>query len=738
MTIMGPDYVRKYEWYWKGFLNSYTQIFFADNLVFAAILIPVTFLDFFAGLFGLLSVLFTNTMAWLIGLDPKKILKGYYGFNSLLVGLGLGIYYEPGVVLLVLLFIAAIFTLFISVTLEGVIGKYYLPHLSLPFVFALWLLMLSSREFYALSLNERGIYTLNDLYVIGGQSLVAMYEWWNQLAIPSAIRSYFLSLGAILFQFSVLSGALIAVGLFIYSRIAFTLSLLGFFAAWIFYMIIGADISEVGYSYVGFNYILTAIAIGGFFIIPNIHSYFWVLLIVPIVAIVTISLSSVLYVFQLPVYALPFNMVVLIFLYVLQFRITKRPGLQTLFVQRNSPERNLYSFLNYRERFDEYTDTPVRLPFFGEWIVTQAHQGEYTHKGDWQHAWDFEMVSDGGKTFRNTGDFVEDYYCFNKPVIAPADGVVEEVINDIDDNIVGERNLDQNWGNTVIIKHSKAFYSKLSHLKKGSVKVNRGDRVRQGVHIGLCGNSGNSPYPHLHFQLQSTPYVGSKTLYHPISNYFANTDGNKKLMEVGIPNKNDLVSNIQINPVLKRAFELVPGRIFEFEVTGLRRQKVTWEVRTDSYLYQYIECRETDSKAYFEPGPAIVNFVHFEGDRSSLLYFYYLSAYKISYGFESELVLKDEFPLNLVFNPQKMILQDLVAPFYCYLSGRFELRYPVHNSHLPPTRIELEGFVIKRIFTRITDEMKFRFVISKEGLTEFHFTGRNLEIKALCKDPCSR
>ncbi len=724
--------LQKYEWFWKGFLNSYSQIFFSDNKGFAAILIPVTFIDLFAGLFGMLSVLFTNSAARLIGYDPMKIRNGYYGFNSLLVGLGLGIYYEPGIVLLILLAIAAILTLFISVTLEGVIGKYYLPHLSLPFVFALWMLMLSSREFYALTLNERGIYTLNDLYIIGGHSLVVLYEWWNQLDIPSVFRTYFLSLGAILFQFSVLSGMLIALGLLIYSRIAFTLSFLGFFAAWCFYNIIGADLTEVGYSYVGFNYILTAIAIGGFFIIPNVWSYFWVLLVVPMVSIVTISLGSILNVFQLPVYALPFNMVVLIFLYVLKFRISNRSGLHTLFVQRNSPERNLYSWLNYRERFTGRAETPVRLPFLGEWIVRQGHNGPYTHKNDWRHAWDFEMVDENGKTYRKKGDFPEDYYCFNKPVTAPADGIVEEIIDDIEDNIIGKRNLGHNWGNTVIIKHSDDFYSKLSHLKKHSVKVRRGDRIRHGDPLGLCGNSGNSPYPHLHFQLQSTPYVGSKTRFHPVSNYYCNRDGSRKLVETGIPEKDDLVSNIQANPSLKKSFQLVPGRIMEFEVEGTAKSHARWEVKIDNYMNQYVECAETGSKAYFESGPAMVHFVHFEGDRTSLLYYYYMAAYKTTFGFESGLQLTDSFPLNLVFNPNKMFLQDLAAPFYRYLEAAYELNYPKRNKHIPPVELELDGTIQKKVWTRVSEKWKFQFKLDGKGLREFHFNGRDVQIKAKC------
>ena len=76
--------------------------------------------------------------------------------------------------------------------------------------------------------------------------------------------------------------------------------------------------------------------------------------------------------------------------------------------------------------------------------------------------------------------------------------------------------LSKTGGNTVIIKHAEGLYSKLCHLQKDSVNVKAGDNVYCGQVIGRVGNSGRSPYPHLHFQLQSTQYIGSKTLKYPL------------------------------------------------------------------------------------------------------------------------------------------------------------------------------------------------------------------------------
>ena len=203
-----------------------------------------------------------------------------------------------------------------------------------------------------------------------------MYEWWNDLQLPRSLRIYFISLGAILFQYNLLSGIILSIGLLLFSRISFSLSLIGFYTAYLFYEIIGANISELSYSYIGFNYILTSIAVGGFFIIPSRRSYFWVILLIPIVAMITISLSRVFAIFSLPIYSLPFNLVVLLFLYALKFRIKPSSKLSEVLIQHNSPEKNLYAFHNDVVRFQHHQKVALKLPFLGTWTVSQAHDGD--------------------------------------------------------------------------------------------------------------------------------------------------------------------------------------------------------------------------------------------------------------------------------------------------------------------------------------------------------------------------
>ena len=61
------------------------------------------------------------------------------------------------------------------------------------------------------------------------------------------------------------------------------------------------------------------------------------------------------------------------------------------------------------------------------------------------------------------------------------------------------------FGNHVIIDHQNGEYSFLAHFKQGSIAVEMGDVVKTGHLLGLCGNSGNSTEPHLHYHLQTAP-----------------------------------------------------------------------------------------------------------------------------------------------------------------------------------------------------------------------------------------
>ncbi|MFC9844381.1 M23 family metallopeptidase [Streptomyces sp. NPDC060223] len=60
-------------------------------------------------------------------------------------------------------------------------------------------------------------------------------------------------------------------------------------------------------------------------------------------------------------------------------------------------------------------------------------------------------------------------------------------------------------GNHVVLDLGDGVYAMYAHLRRGSLTVRPGDRVRAGQPIARCGNSGNSTEPHVHFQLMDGP-----------------------------------------------------------------------------------------------------------------------------------------------------------------------------------------------------------------------------------------
>ncbi|MGB9745716.1 MAG: urea transporter [Bacteroidales bacterium] len=702
--------------FFKGVLASYSQVFFSRNKLFGILLFLVTFIHPYAGMAGLLAVITSLATAWLIGYDKKLTEQGIYGFNSLLTALCMGIFFEPSPLLLLLIAITSVFVVFLTVAMQGILYKYNLPFLSIPFLISVWIVILATRNFNALSLSPRTIFFLNELYKLGGNQLVRLYEMSDKIPIPGSIKIYLESLGAIFFQYNLLAGAIIAIGLFFFSRIAFSLSLVGFYSAWIFYKLIGADISSLGYSYIGFNYILTAIAIGGYFFIPSFYTYLWVIIVTPMVAFVSLGFQNIFNLFQLPVYSLPFNFLVLLYLYAFRLRSNRSQRMVETIIQRHTPEENLYSTRVSNERFRYAHLVPIKLPFWGEWTVMQGYNGEYTHQDDWRFAWDFIIVDSHKMQYSGEGVKPEDYYCFGKPVIAPADGEIAVIEKDVDDNPIGKVNMVKNWGNTVVIKHSPYLYSQLSHLKKGSIKVKPGDQVKAGQVLGVCGNSGRSPYPHLHFQLQSTPFIGSKTIQYPISHYLLTKENGKFLQQFQFPSEKDTVSNLTVHPLLKKSFDLVPGQ--KIKVTFLLNGKetsATWEVATNIYNESYLYCPRYKSAAYFINDGVFFRFVHFEGNRKSMLYYFYLAYYEIVMSTDADKGIESEIPAFQVFKPHELIVQDILAPFLQFIHARYMLRNQTDYTLLTSDEIGLFSEVTKIYAFRAKKRLKFESTISQEG-----------------------
>lgn len=160
-----------------------------------------------------------------------------------------------------------------------------------------------------------------------------------------------------------------------------------------------------------------------------------------------------------------------------------------------SGNANKISDVRFRVPFDE----PVTIFWGGNTQDINYH----VVAPDQRWAYDIVAIDDKGQTARGDGKRLEDYYIYDRPVLAPADGAVVLASDDDPDMPIGELGGGTDpGGNQVVLRVADNEYLYLCHLKAGSVRVKKGDVVVAGQEIGRVGNSGNTSEPHLHIHLQ--------------------------------------------------------------------------------------------------------------------------------------------------------------------------------------------------------------------------------------------
>jgi len=106
-------------------------------------------------------------------------------------------------------------------------------------------------------------------------------------------------------------------------------------------------------------------------------------------------------------------------------------------------------------------------------------------------------------------------------VLAAADGRVKGVRNGEEDGLYinGDHQAvsGKECGNGIIITHENGWETQYCHLKKNSVRVQRGQKVKAGTPIASVGLSGASEFTHLHFEVRHNgstidPFTGATTL----------------------------------------------------------------------------------------------------------------------------------------------------------------------------------------------------------------------------------
>jgi|TARA_A100001391_G_scaffold193813_1_gene169516 hypothetical protein len=172
------------------------------------------------------------------------------------------------------------------------------------------------------------------------------------------------------------------------------------------------------------------------------------------------------------------------------------------FLIQPQPEAAPSTYLDYETKSD------LRLPFAGEWHVfwggRDIADNYHAASSAQRFAYDF-VVEEDGQSYSGDPELLESYHCWGREILAPADGQVIAMVNDLPDQPIGETDAENAAGNHVILALAEGEFAFLAHLQQNSIRVQQGQDVSSGDVLGLCGNSGNTSEPHLHFHLQTTP-----------------------------------------------------------------------------------------------------------------------------------------------------------------------------------------------------------------------------------------
>lgn len=640
----------------EALLRPYGQIVFSRDLRSGALVLLA--LAAFPRLLGatLLSVLVAQATALAFGLGESSVRNGGAATSAVLATLALAAFVPGGGHPLAGVVIASVLAVLLSASFEAVFAPVALPTHSLPFVAAAWIASLAARVLPATAVEVD--------WLAPASFLPASWFAPSWLDVPAAI----------VFTHGSVTGALLLAAIAMHSRISLLLSLIGGAVAVGMRLALRADVPWSGVDTIAsFNAVLTAMALGGVWFVPQPSSLLLAAGGSAVSVVIAYAAGPVLGLAFLPVLSLPFVVTTHLVLTAARRREADRRPRSTVPAER--PEEALARHLGRVRRFGDTAWLPFRLPFRGQWWVSQGWDGPHTHQGLWRHGLDFEVQDKDGKTFRREGQALADYHAYGLPVLAAGLGTVASVVDGVPDNPPGEVNTLDNWGNAVVIAHGPGLCSVYAHLQPNSVRVRAGEVVAAGAEIARCGNSGRSPAPHLHFQVQRLPLLGSPTLGADFGDVVSKDGELVRVSDRVVPAEGQLVRPVQRDEALARALAFAPGSSWKLSADDGRRElgRVELDLLGRRILKSSLGQLVLDP---YESGLVVVDFA---GSPRSLLSWVLLALARVPFDQAAGLVWEERLPRRLLSSGIPRAAADFFAVF-APDAGNLMVRFSSHRD----------------------------------------------------------
>ncbi len=256
-------------------LRGIGQVVFQNNpLSGLIILLGILFNSWIYALICLVGVIASTLTALLLKADKALVRDGLYGFNGCLVALALIAFTSadfqsgalPSPAMAVYLVCGAAFSTLAFAAIGAVMAPYKVAPLTMPFVLVGWLLLFAILKFDAIDAGPMAKPVSPEQFSYAAPYLLP--TWY--MGIGTAI-------GQIFFQDNWITGYIILSAIALNSHISAMMGLLGATTGALVAALFGGPEGAIRDGLFGYNAALTAMALGGFFLVLNWSSFFYAL-----------------------------------------------------------------------------------------------------------------------------------------------------------------------------------------------------------------------------------------------------------------------------------------------------------------------------------------------------------------------------------------------------------------------------------------------------------------------------
>ncbi|MEV4599088.1 urea transporter [Amycolatopsis sp. NPDC049253] len=292
-------------------LRGIGQVVFMNSPITGAFILLATWLqEPWLGFGATVGVVASTLAALALGFDRDAIHAGLYGFNGVLVGLGLALFLAPewdGIVILWIILLSAVSSILMAALAAAFGGAWGVPPFTLAFNITTLLFLITALHITRGRLSDSIAPAAPEVDGPAVRtSLRASADAVGNTDVVAVINAIFRGIGQLFFCNSLLAGVLIIVGIAFCSRIAALFALVGSAVGMLTGMALGADGVLIYNGLWGFNSFDAALAIAGVFYVLTWRSAILGVLCAIFTALLFGAIGSMFVPWGLPALTLPF------------------------------------------------------------------------------------------------------------------------------------------------------------------------------------------------------------------------------------------------------------------------------------------------------------------------------------------------------------------------------------------------------------------------------------------------